>query len=145
MKHSLGYLFWIAKLINYVINFLSKLVESIHMLTWMMSDKQILNFNIIQYYKCLPVCLLLLISCLYNPFKQRRSWSFPHSVLTFKIRRFTFYAMYLFNQLGTDFYTWIKTKSRISLVVQLLTICLPMQGTEVQSLIQEDSTCTRTT
>ena len=31
-----------------------------------------------------------------------------------------------------------KNKIRISLVVQWLRICLPMQGTQVQSLIQED-------
>ena len=30
---------------------------------------------------------------------------------------------------------------RASLVVQWLRICLPMQGTRVRALVQEDSTC----
>ena len=34
-----------------------------------------------------------------------------------------------------------KTKNRASLVVQWLRIHLPMQGTQVQSLAQEDPTC----
>ena len=38
-----------------------------------------------------------------------------------------------------------KFKGRTSLVVQWLRICLPMQGTRVQSLVQEDPTCHRTT
>ena len=38
-----------------------------------------------------------------------------------------------------------KTNGQASLVVQWLRICLPMQGTQVQSLIQEDPTCCRTT
>ena len=32
-------------------------------------------------------------------------------------------------------------KSRTSLVTQWLRICLPMQGTQVQALVWEDSTC----
>ena len=32
---------------------------------------------------------------------------------------------------------------RTFLVVQWLRICLPMQGTQVQSLVREDSTCHR--
>ena len=32
-------------------------------------------------------------------------------------------------------------KSRASLVVQWLRICLPMQGTQVSPLVQEDPTC----
>ena len=32
-----------------------------------------------------------------------------------------------------------------SLLVQWLRICLPMQGTRVQALVQEDSTCHRAT
>ena len=34
----------------------------------------------------------------------------------------------------------LKIKGRTSLVVQRLRICLPMQGTQVWSLVQEDST-----
>ena len=34
-----------------------------------------------------------------------------------------------------------KTKSRASLVVQWLRIRLPMQGTWVQAVVQEDPTC----
>ena len=43
--------------------------------------------------------------------------------------------------------TWLKKKyfskgiTRTSLVVQQLRILLPMQGTQVQSLVQEDSSC----
>ena len=36
-------------------------------------------------------------------------------------------------------------QNRTSLVVQWLRICLPMQGTQVQSLVQEDSTCCQAT
>ena len=36
-----------------------------------------------------------------------------------------------------------KYYSRASLVVQCLRVCLPMQGTQVQSLVLEDSTCLR--
>ena len=36
-------------------------------------------------------------------------------------------------------------KVRTSLVVQRLGICLPVQGTWVQSLVQEDFTCHRAT
>ena len=35
----------------------------------------------------------------------------------------------------------IKKSLGTSLVVQLLKICLPMQKTQVQSLVWEDSTC----
>ena len=34
-----------------------------------------------------------------------------------------------------------KNKIRTSLVVQWLRICLPMQGTQVQSLVWEDPSC----
>ena len=34
-----------------------------------------------------------------------------------------------------------KTNSRASLVAQWLRICLPMQGTRVRALVQEDPTC----
>ena len=36
---------------------------------------------------------------------------------------------------------YIKWHSRVSLVAQWLRICLPMQGTRVRALIQEDPTC----
>ena len=36
---------------------------------------------------------------------------------------------------------WVKTQRRTSLVVQWLNVCLPMQGSQVRSLVQEDSTC----
>ena len=39
----------------------------------------------------------------------------------------------------------LKKTQRTSLVVQWLRICLPMQGTRVQSLVWEDSTCCGTT
>ena len=39
----------------------------------------------------------------------------------------------------------IKTQKRTSLVVQWLGICLPLQRTLVQSLVQEDSTCREAT
>ena len=39
----------------------------------------------------------------------------------------------------------MKNKSMASLVVQWLRICLAMQGTPVQSLVQEDPTCHRAT
>ena len=39
----------------------------------------------------------------------------------------------------------LKPPMKTSLVVQWLRICLPIQGTWVQSLVQEDSTCCRTT
>ena len=35
----------------------------------------------------------------------------------------------------------IETMCRASLVVQWISICLPMQGTRVQGLAQEDPTC----
>ena len=38
-----------------------------------------------------------------------------------------------------------KSRIRASLVVQWPRICLPMQGTQVQSLVQEDPTCCRAT
>ena len=34
-----------------------------------------------------------------------------------------------------------KSTNRTSLVAQWLRICLPMQGTRVRSLVQEDPTC----
>ena len=34
-----------------------------------------------------------------------------------------------------------KKATRASLVAQWLRICLPMQGTRVQALVREDSTC----
>ena len=37
----------------------------------------------------------------------------------------------------------LKLQVQASLVIQWLRICLPMQGTQVQSLIQEDPTCHR--
>ena len=37
--------------------------------------------------------------------------------------------------------TFKSNSSRASLVVQWLRICLPMQGTQVQALVQEDPTC----
>ena len=40
---------------------------------------------------------------------------------------------------------FIRYYSRMSLVVQWLRICLPMQETQVQSLVWEDSTCHRAT
>ena len=43
---------------------------------------------------------------------------------------------------------WIDVKKieiRIFLVVQWLRICLPMQGTQVRSLVLEDPTCHRAT
>ena len=43
------------------------------------------------------------------------------------------------------FYFKIKCKCRTSLVVQWLRICLPMEGTNVQSLVWEDPTCRRAT
>ena len=46
------------------------------------------------------------------------------------------------------FHKYIHTnihKVGTSLVVQWLRICLPMQGTQVQSLVQEDPTCHRAT
>ena len=36
-----------------------------------------------------------------------------------------------------------KIKTRASLVVQWLRISLPMQGTQVRALVQEDPTCCR--
>ena len=42
-------------------------------------------------------------------------------------------------------YVSLKPKYRASLVAQWLTICLPMQGTQVQALVQEDPTCCRAT
>ena len=41
--------------------------------------------------------------------------------------------------------TYKTTHHRTFLVVQWLRICLPMQRTEVQSLVCEDPTCHRTT
>ena len=38
-----------------------------------------------------------------------------------------------------------KTEKRTSLVVQWLGVCLPIQGTQVQSPVQEDSLCHRAT
>ena len=38
-----------------------------------------------------------------------------------------------------------KTTLRTSLVVQWLRICLPVQGTRVQALVREDTTCHRAT
>ena len=43
------------------------------------------------------------------------------------------------------FKTFHKSIKTASLVVQWLRICLPMQGTQVQSLVQEDSTCCKAT
>ena len=43
---------------------------------------------------------------------------------------------------------WLEQRERegrTSLVVQWLRICLPVQGTWVQSLVQEDSTCPQST
>ena len=43
---------------------------------------------------------------------------------------------------NTDNNNWcIKTSVRTSLLVQWLRICLPMQGTQVQALVWEDSAC----
>ena len=49
-----------------------------------------------------------------------------------------------FFQNGEIFF-YHKRKTRTSLVVQWLRICLPMQGTQVQQLVWEDSTCRGTT
>ena len=35
----------------------------------------------------------------------------------------------------------VKNRSSTSLVIQCLIICLPMQGTQVPSLVREDPTC----
>ena len=37
--------------------------------------------------------------------------------------------------------TWLAVQEGTSLVVQCLRIHLPMQGTQVRSLVQEDPTC----
>ena len=42
-------------------------------------------------------------------------------------------------------FTYKTNHHRTFLVVQRLRICLPMQRTEVQSLVCEDPTCHRTT
>ena len=39
----------------------------------------------------------------------------------------------------------LKISRGTSLVAQWLRICLPMQGTRIQSLVQEDPTCRGTT
>ena len=39
----------------------------------------------------------------------------------------------------------IMNRTGTSLVVQWLRICLPMQGTRVQALVQEDPTCHKAT
>ena len=39
------------------------------------------------------------------------------------------------------FHTVVKNNLRASLLVQWLRICLAMQGTQVQSLVWEDPTC----
>ena len=39
----------------------------------------------------------------------------------------------------------LKSEEGTSLVAQWLRICLPMQGTRVQALVQEDPTCHRAT
>ena len=44
----------------------------------------------------------------------------------------------------SQFFT-IKTISGTSLVAQWLRICLPMQETQVRTLVREDSTCRRAT
>ena len=41
--------------------------------------------------------------------------------------------------------TMKKSKTRTSLVVQWMRICLPRQETQVRSLVREDSTCRRAT
>ena len=43
------------------------------------------------------------------------------------------------------FKTFHKSIKTASLVVQWLRICLPIQGTQVRSLVQEDSTCCKAT
>ena len=40
-----------------------------------------------------------------------------------------------------DSFYYLKVVSWASLVVQWLRICLPMQGTRVRALVQEDPTC----
>ena len=45
----------------------------------------------------------------------------------------------------TPCFPLIKTWQRVSLVVQWLGVCLPMQGTRVQALVWEDPTCRRAT
>ena len=42
-------------------------------------------------------------------------------------------------------YVHIKTCARACLVAQWLRISLPMQGTQVQSLVQKDTTCREAT
>ena len=42
---------------------------------------------------------------------------------------------------GTKGKLQVKKYLRASLMVQWLRICLPMQGTQVQALVQEDPTC----
>ena len=44
-------------------------------------------------------------------------------------------------QMGSACPPLIKENSRTSLVAQILKICLPMQGTQVRSLVHEDPTC----
>ena len=39
----------------------------------------------------------------------------------------------------------LRQQQRASLVAQWLRICLPMQGTQVQALVQEDPTCSGAT
>ena len=47
--------------------------------------------------------------------------------------------------MGRNFALGFKSIDRTCLVVQWLRICLPMQGTRVWSLVQEDSACHRAT
>ena len=51
----------------------------------------------------------------------------------------------LFRRISGNLKGPYKSKRKDSLVVQELRICLPVQGTQVWSLVQEDSTCHRTT
>ena len=49
-------------------------------------------------------------------------------------------SLFLFN-IGNKCLKFLKTLCRTSLLVQWLRICLPMQGTQIQSLIRQDPTC----
>ena len=62
----------------------------------------------------------------------------PHTLPSTKLADY-FYLFFQYLPLYFKVYYWI------SLVAQWLRICLPMLGTQVRALVQEDATCCRAT
>ena len=87
---------------------------------------------------CIPLIHQLIPKCCVYVIEEVPE--FCSSGMTFTVGDTNDLALVLSHETHTFLLTW-NTQSETSLTVQWLRICLPMQGTRVQSLAPEDSTC----